>query len=38
LLSWVLTHKIARHPLKVLLPQHLSVLVLGAVLWRLIVN
>lgn len=38
LLSWVLTHKIARHPLKVLLPQHLGVLVLGAGLWQLIVN
>jgi transcriptional regulator with AAA-type ATPase domain/NAD-dependent dihydropyrimidine dehydrogenase PreA subunit len=38
LLSWVLTHKIARHPFKVLLPQHLSVIVLGAGLWQLIVN
>jgi hypothetical protein len=36
-LSWVLTHKIARHPLKVLWPQHSGILILGAGLWQLIV-
>jgi transcriptional regulator with AAA-type ATPase domain/NAD-dependent dihydropyrimidine dehydrogenase PreA subunit len=38
LLSWVLTHKIARHSFKVLLPQHLGVLILGIGLWQLIIN
>ncbi len=38
LLTILLTQKIARQPFKLLLPQHLSAIALGAVLWVLIVG
>ena len=38
LLTVILTQKIARQPLLVLLPQHIGAVVLGASLWVIIVN
>lgn len=38
LCSWVLTQKIARQPISVLLPQHLTSLGLGCGLWSVIVG
>ncbi|MGB3208791.1 MAG: sigma 54-interacting transcriptional regulator [Crinalium sp.] len=38
LLTVILTQKIARQPLRLLLPQHLATLVLAASLWAIIVN
>ncbi|NET39399.1 MAG: 4Fe-4S binding protein, partial [Cyanothece sp. SIO1E1] len=38
LLSVLLTQKIARQPFKLLLPQHLSVLILGVSFWQIIVG
>jgi len=38
LLTILLTQKIARQPFKLLLPQHLSAIALGAMLWVLIVG
>ena len=37
-LSVILTQKIARQPLRLLLPQHLSVVVLGVCFWQVIVG
>lgn len=38
LLTVILTQKIARQPLRLLLPQHLGAIVLGASLWAIIVG
>lgn len=36
LLTWVLTHKISRRPFRLLIPQHLAALAIGASLWAII--
>ena len=38
LLSIILTQKIARYPLRLMLPQHLAILGLTVGLWRLVVG